>query len=34
MVIRKFGEKQSKTLPVGLIFPPKFPGCGHDSMLE
>ena len=33
MVIRKFGEDQSKTQLVGL-FPPKFPGCGHNSLPE
>ena len=33
MVIRKFGEDQSKTLPMGL-FSPKFPGWGHNSVPE
>ena len=34
MVIRKFGEDRSKTLPVGLFFFPKFPGGGHNFMPE
>ena len=34
MVIRKYHEDQNKTLAVGLLFSPNFPGCGHDSMSE
>ena len=34
LVIRKFGEDQSKTMPVGLFFSQKLPGCGHNSMPE
>ena len=34
VVIRKFGGDQSKTLPVELFFPLKFPGCGRNSMHE
>ena len=32
VVIRKSGEYQRKILLVGLFFPSKFPGCGHNSM--
>ena len=31
VIIRKFGEDQSKTLTMGLFFSPKFPGWGHNK---
>ena len=31
---RKFGEDQSKTLPMGLFFPKKIPGCGYNFIPE
>ena len=34
VVIGKFGEDQSKILPMKLFFPFKFPGCGHNLMPE
>ena len=34
MVIRKFGEDQSETVPMELFFFSKFPDCGHNSMPE
>ena len=35
VIIRKLGEDQSKTLPVGLFPSLKFfAGCGHNSMPE
>ena len=30
----KFDEDQSKNPACGVIFPQKFPACGHNSMPE
>ena len=32
MLIRRFGEHQSKTLPMGLFFLSNFPGFVNESM--
>ena len=34
VVIRKFGEEQSRILHVGLFFSLKYPGCDQNSMPE